>query len=110
MSAADGTVLGMTKLRDAGPPSVRWNLVIVSEGYQAAQMAQFATAAQSVTDRLFQEPPFDQPEIACAINVYRLDVTSTDAGADHPGCADGTPAGASVATYFDSTFCSDGET
>jgi hypothetical protein len=110
MSTADGSVLGITKIFDSGLPSARWNIVITSDGYQAGQMAQFATDAQAVSDRLFQEPPFNTPELACAINVYRLDVTSTDAGADHPGCSDGTPAGATAATYFDSTFCSDGDT
>jgi hypothetical protein len=110
MSAADGTVGGLTKLYDSGQPGTKWNLVIVSDGYQATEMAKFATDAQAVTDRLFQIAPFDSPEFKCAINVYRLDVTSTDSGADHPGCADGTPAGATAKTYFDSTFCSDGAT
>lgn len=110
MGVADGSVIGITKLVDAGPASARWNLVIASEGYQAGQMAQFATDAQAVTDRLFQEPPFDQPELACAINVYRLEVTSTDAGADKPNCSDGGGTGATVNTYFDATFCADGDT
>lgn len=110
MGTSDGTVLGLTKIRDAGPPNTRWNLVIVSDGYQAAQMAQFATDAQDFVDRLFMEPPFNTPELACGINIYRLDVTSTDAGADKPNCADGGGSGTTVDTYFDSTFCYDGDT
>lgn len=110
MSAADGTILGLTKIFDAGTPSTRWNLVIVSDGYQAGQMAQFATDAASVRNRLFQEPPFDRPELTCAINVYRLDVTSTDAGADKPDCVGGGGSGSTAATFFDSTFCADGST
>ncbi len=110
MGAADGSVIGLTKLVDAGLPSVRWNLVIVSDGYQASEMAQFATDAQAVVDRLFLEPPFDQPELACAINVYRLDVTSTDSGADKPNCDDGAGTNTFVNTYFDATFCSGGDT
>jgi len=109
MGVADGTVLGITKIRDAGTPATRWNLVIVSDGYQAGAMAQFAADAEDVTARLFQEPPFDRPELACAINVYRLDVTSTDSGADKPNCSDGGGTGATADTYFDSTFCANGD-
>ena len=110
MGASDGSVIGITKLVDAGPPSARWNLVITSDGYQASELAQFATDAQDVVDRLFVEPPFDSTEIACAINVYRLDVASTESGADKPNCSDGAGDGSSVDTFFDSTFCFDGDT
>ncbi|MFA7441278.1 MAG: M64 family metallopeptidase [Sphingomonadaceae bacterium] len=110
MTIADGNVLGITKIVDAGTPATRWNLVLVSDGYQAAQMAQFATDAQAVADRLVTMPPFDRPEIACGINVYRLDVTSTDAGADKPDCDDGGGSNSFVDTYFDATFCAGGDT
>lgn len=110
MGVADGTVLGLTKIFDSGPPTTRWNLVIVSDGYRAGQMGQFATDAQAVADRLLAEPPFDQQELTCAINIYRLDVTSTDQGADKPNCGDGGGNGSTAATYFDSTFCFDGDT
>lgn len=110
MGIADGAVLGLTKLFDSGPPSIRWNLVIVSDGYQAGQIGQFALDAQAVADRILQEPPFDRPELACGINIYRLDVTSTDSGADKPNCSDGGGTGATAATFFDSTFCADGAT
>jgi hypothetical protein len=109
MGAADGSVLGLTKLFDSGPPSIRWNLVIVSDGYRASEMAQFASDAQGVTDQLLAEPPFDRPELTCAMNIYRLDVTSTDSGADKPNCADGNGTGDFVDTYFDATFCVGGD-
>jgi len=41
-----------------------------------------------------------------AINVYRVDVSSTDSGADDPAACGGT--GAMVATYFDASFCNSG--
>jgi hypothetical protein len=110
MSAADGMVIGLTKIFNSGTPGTRWNLVLVSDGYQAAELGQFATDAQAVVDRLLLEPPFDRPEIQCGINAYRLDVTSTQSGADKPNCSDGGGNGSSVATYFDSTFCFDGAT
>ncbi len=110
MSAADGMVIGLTKIFDSGTPATRWNLVFVSDGYRATELGQFATDAQAVVDRLLAMPPFDRPEIQCGINAYRLDVTSTESGADKPNCADGNGDGSTKATYFDSTFCSDGET
>jgi hypothetical protein len=110
MSAADGTVLGLTKIFDAGPPSARWNLVIVSDGYTAARMVQFAADAVALRDHFLAEPPFDRPEIQCGVNFYRLDVVANEAGADKPDCGDGGGAGTTAATYFDSTFCFDGET
>ncbi len=48
MSASDGTVIGITKIFDSGPPSARWNLVMVAEGYRAADLAQFASDAEAV--------------------------------------------------------------
>ena len=109
MTTADGTVVGLTKIRDEGTPATRWNLVFVSDGYQATELAQFATDAQAVVDRLLAEPPFDRPEVHCGINVYRLDVTSTESGADKPNCAGAGPNPPQTrATYFDSTFCFNG--
>lgn len=108
MSAADGTVIGLTKIFDSGTPATRWNLVFVADGYQLAELAQFATDAKSVVDRLLTMPPFDRPEIQCGINAYRIDVASNESGADKPNCADEGGDGSTAATYFDSSFCFDG--
>ncbi len=85
MSAADGTVVGLNKIFDSGTPGTRWNLVFVSDGYQATELGQFATDAQDVVDALLATPPFDRPEIQCGINVYRLDVSSTEFGRRQAG-------------------------
>lgn len=108
MSAADGTVVGRTKLVDHGADGLRWCLVIMSEGYQAGELATFHADANAFVDKLFATPPF--AEMWCAINVYRVDVTSTDSGADEPAaCADGsTGSGTTAATFFDTTFCTAG--
>ena len=45
-------------------------------------------------------PPFD--ELSPAINVFRVNVSSTDSGADDPTATGGT--GAVVSTYFDASF------
>ena len=104
MTALDGNVIGTTKIVDHGSPAERFNLVLVSDGYQTNEMGQFATDAQQFVNRLFASDPLD--ELQCAINVYRVDVTSTDSGANDPVACGGT--GATPATYFDASFCNGG--
>jgi IgA Peptidase M64/IPT/TIG domain len=105
MTTADGTVIGTTQIVNNGPVTQRWNLVIVSEGYRASEMGQFATDAQNFANTLFATAPFDT--LSKGINVHRVDVSSTDSGADDPTtCSGGT--GATVATYFDASFCNNG--
>jgi hypothetical protein len=104
MTTADGNVLGTTKIVDNGPASRRWNLVILSEGYRSTEMNQFATDVRSFVDAFFATAPFDG--LQCAINVYRVDVTSTDSGADDPTACAGT--GATRRTYFDASYCNNG--
>jgi hypothetical protein len=100
----DGMVVSVTKIVDNGPASDRFNLVLLSDGYQASELASFATDAQDFADFLFATPPFSTN--CSAINVWRIDVSSTHSGADDPVACGGS--GAAVDTYFDSTFCADG--
>ena len=102
MSASDGYVVGVTKVVDHGPESSRWDLVIVGDGYRASELTNYHTHVQSFIDQLRTTPPFN--ELFCGINVHRIDVVSTDSGADDPGCG-GNPA-VTANTYFDATFCS----
>jgi IgA Peptidase M64 len=112
MGVADGTVHGTTLIVNHGPPSERWNLVIVSDGYQVGELGTFANDAQDVVDALFAAPPFNDPggilvpSIQSAVNVHRVDVSSTDSGADDPAGCGGS--GATAATYFDASFCNGG--
>lgn len=105
MTTADGTVGGTTQLVNNGSAATRFNLVLLSDGYQAADLPLYRDHAQQFVDALRATPPFDA--MWGAVNVYRVDVSSTDPGADEPAmCADGgTGSGAMPATYFDSTFC-----
>jgi hypothetical protein len=98
MGEADGRIIGLTKIYDSGPPSDRWNLVLVAEGYQGSELPKFYDDAQMLVDHLLDTPPFDEEEVVCAMNVYRLDVISDESGADDPS------AGISVDTYFDVSF------
>lgn len=109
MGTSDGTVIGLTKLHDSGLPSDRLNLVITGDGYTSTQMSDFRADADELVAHLFSTPPFDEETIACAFNIYRLDVESDDTGADEPDCG-GTGTGSTADTYFDSTYCFDGST
>jgi len=104
VGVGDGAVVGTTKIVDHGSPSQRFNIVLVAEGYRQAELGTFATDAQLYVDTLFSTSPFDG--LQCAFNVYRVDVSSTDSGADDPAACGGT--GAVVATYFDASFCNSG--
>jgi len=80
-------------------------------------MTQFHSDTDAFMQQFFDTWPY--AGLRRAIDVYRIDVTSTDSGADDPktamnssgvlqDCSAGTPTGASPRTYFDSTFCSNG--
>lgn len=112
MSASDGTILGLVKVHDGGPPASRWNLVIVGDGYRASEIGAFQTHVEQLRSTLFDLAPFDEPAVACAINIYRLEVASDNSGADDPVCEldpQSNGPGTTAATYFDSTFCFDGK-
>jgi hypothetical protein len=104
MSTSDGTVVGTTQIVNAGPASQRWNVVVMGDGYRSADLPQFAADAQAFANTLLSTPPFDT--LLGAINVFRVDVASTDAGADDPAACGGS--GAAPRTYFDASFCTSG--
>jgi len=105
VGAGDGAVVGTAKIVDNGPDAERYNVVVVAEGYRAGELAQFAADARDLADTLAATAPFDR--LMPGMNVHRLDVSSTDSGADDPAaCADGT--GAAPATFFDASFCTAG--
>ncbi|HSU44293.1 MAG TPA: M64 family metallopeptidase, partial [Casimicrobiaceae bacterium] len=106
MSAADGSVIGMQKIVDHGADAQRYNVVILGDGYRAAEMAKYHSDVQAFVDVFGQTAPFG--DLWCGINVHRIDVVSTDSGADDPlTCGDGSGGSGAVArTYFDATFCS----
>ena len=110
MSKSDGYVVATHKIVDHGPNSQRFNIVIMGDGYQVSEQAKLATDVQNFVSLLQVTAPYT--DLWCGINVFRVDVVSTDSGADDPGtCGDGTTgSGATPRTYFDSTFCSDGST
>jgi hypothetical protein len=108
MGASDGKILGTTKIVDHGPAASRFNIVILAEGYRETELPQFHSDLQLFINALFATVPYDR--LLCGINIYQVDVSSTDSGADDPvTCGDGTTgSGTKVNTYFDATFCGGG--
>lgn len=105
MGTSDGFVLGRTKIVDHGSASLRFNIVIVGDGYTADQMELYAADVDRIVAYMRSQRPLD--ELWCGINVYRIDVSSLDSGADDPvTCPDGsTGSGAMPRTYFDASYC-----
>ena len=108
MGSGDGTVGGVTKILDNGSNASLMNIVLVAEGFTAAEQATFDTRCGEFVTTLQAEPWY--PVLGSAINVHRLNVSSTDSGADDPAsCGDGsTGSGTAVATFFDASFCTAG--
>jgi hypothetical protein len=108
VGANDGSVLAFTQLLDNGPRNRRYNIVLVAEGYTAAEIPRFRTHCRGFLRKLFWKAPYDT--LRCTFNVFALEVSSTASGVDDPPmCGDGTTGtGAMPATYFDATMCGDG--
>lgn len=107
MSTADGQVVGATRILDNGPVEDRWNLVLMSEGYTSEEVGpmssgHFSRDAETIVDQMLATPPFDR--LRRAINVFRVDVISDEAGADNLCVTPPT----TVRTYFDAVQCPDG--
>ena len=109
MGTSNGYVSSLVKVHDGGAPSDRFNLIFVAEGYQVGELAQFESNVDDIIANFFATPPFDEDSVACAMNIYRLDVVSDESGADDPICDDGPGDDSTADTYFDATFCADGQ-
>ena len=100
MSTADGSVLGMTQVFGTAPTATAFNLVLLADGFTASEQDAFDAACEALADALWATPPFD--EVGHAVNVFRVNVTSLDSGADDPVSAGGS--GSTARTYFDAAF------
>ena len=59
-----------------------WSLVLVAEGYRSSELWQFQIDVGALVDYLRTTAPFDDAFTQQAINVYSLEVESTESGAD----------------------------
>ncbi len=78
--------------------------MLLADGFTAAQQTDFNNACTAFVTALRATPPYDA--LAPAINIWRVNVASTDSGADDPVSGGGT--GATARTYFDSSFGGNG--
>jgi hypothetical protein len=104
MTTSDGAVIGTTQIFGSAPRNRAFNVVLLAEGFKTNEQAAFDAACTAFLNAFRATPPYD--ELAPAINVFRVNVSSTDSGADDPTSTGGT--GATVRTYFDATFGANG--
>jgi hypothetical protein len=82
------------------PRNRAFNIVLLAEGFTASQQNAFENACTDFVVALQATPPFDR--LLPGINVFRVNVASTDSGADDPTGAGGS--GATARTFFDASF------
>jgi hypothetical protein len=104
MTTADGSVIGTTQIFGSAPVNRAFNVLLLADGFTTAQQPAFDAACATFLTAFRTTPPYD--ELSPAINVFRVNVSSTDSGADDPAAAGGT--GATARTYFDATFGGNG--
>ncbi len=104
MTISDGAVIGTTQISGSAPHSRAFNIVLLAEGFTTTQQNDFNNACNAFVTALNATPPYN--DLAPAINIFRVNVSSTDTGADDPVSGGGT--GATARTYFDATFGANG--
>jgi IgA Peptidase M64 len=109
-----GSVVGATSILAHGADADHFVLVVVAEGFTAAEQASFESAVTDLLADMQATAPYDDPAVWQRFNIYRLDVDSTQSGADNPvACAD-DPAGfvalppSAAGTYLDAGYCTGG--
>ncbi|QNH61102.1 M64 family metallopeptidase [Hymenobacter sediminicola] len=89
-----------------GPLDRRINLVFLSDGYQASELARFRTDVDRIVATMFTQTPFR--EYQAYFNVFAVRVPSAQSGASHPrtapDCTSSTLPVAVVNNYFGSSF------
>lgn len=78
-----------------GPQSARWNLVILGEGYTQNELTKYHTDINTILSALQAKAPFN--ELWPCINVFRVNVTSTDSFLN-------ARVGTTQRTYYNSYF------
>ena len=94
----------------AGNPANRLDVLIMGDGYTAAEQGKFTADALNLASTFLGIEPYLSYQNF--VNVVTLFTASAESGADHPAnCTDGTPdplAPHFVDTAFDGTYCTSG--
>ncbi len=82
--ARTGAAEPVTTIRNNGPSSNRIDLVVLGDGYTAADISsgKYATDVNNAVNGFFAQQPY--AEYSRYFNVQRIDVTSNQSGADKP--------------------------
>lgn len=83
-------------VRESGPRDKRVNIVILGDGYTAAEKPKFLTHLKTVADVVIQDLPLT--EYADYFNIYGFFVASRQSGADNPS------QGVQRDTFFDASY------
>lgn len=78
-------IFDLVPLLENGTKDKRINLVILGDGYTAAEQSSFLQDATFVSDYLMNKPPYSNYKNY--FNVYALKVISPESGIKHPGTA-----------------------
>jgi len=95
----------VVNLRENGPKNNRVNIVILPDGFTAAEQASFNAHADTIRSNAFTYTPLK--EYANFFNVYCINAPSKESGVNHPGTATDVPETDPVYVvdnYFKSTF------
>lgn len=86
----------VTVIRNNGPAGNRVNVVIMGDGYAAADMGRYASDVDTVLATFFRDPPY--ADYVNYFNVLRVDVTSSVSGVSHPERGVSVPS--ALGTYY----------
>lgn len=89
-------------LIQSGPTATRMNIVVLSEGYTAAELGRFPTDALAAVNYLLAQAPYQS--YRTYFNAFAISVASAQSGSDHPSRSSYRD------TYFNSTYESYGIT
>ncbi|MEE9393898.1 MAG: M64 family metallopeptidase [Planctomycetota bacterium] len=89
---------------DTGDSGNRLDIVIMGDGYTAAEMPLFRTHVSNFIAAWLNQTPV--VEYKQHVNIWRIEVESTDSGADHPSACFTTPV--MVNTTLDASYCTGG--
>ncbi len=82
MTTSDGTILGTTQIYGSALRNRAFNVVMLGDGFTAAQQGDLDAACGDFLTAFLATKPYDR--LAPAINVFRVNVSSTDSGAADP--------------------------
>ncbi|MFC4159854.1 M64 family metallopeptidase [Chitinimonas lacunae] len=103
-------VSGTAMLHQSGPPSRRFDIILIGDGYTAAEQAKWQADAQRVADGVLADSLFDATR--SAVNIRRVDVVSAESGIDDlvEGTYRDTALGMNMGCYnIDRLVCADDE-